>query len=164
MSDDNAETPNPGGRPTIFSEEIAEAIFTRMENGESVRSICLDEAMPCRTTLHRWLADEEKKSFRDQYARACDARAEAIFEEIIDIADTSIEAEKVTTKANGDQETVVGDAVERSKLRVDARKWVVAPAGAKRDSDKLNVEATGKDGTPLAPPLVHVYLPNNGRD
>ena len=79
--------------------------------------------MPARTTIHRWLADETKREFRDQYAHACEERAEGIFEEIIEIADTPVLAEKVVTKSDGKQEITTGDAVERSKLMVDARKW-----------------------------------------
>ena len=148
----------------MYTQEIADRLCMRMEDGESVRTICLDEDMPGRATVYRWLADEENKSFRDQYARAIDARAEKIFEEIIDIADTPVEAEKVTTKADGKREITTGDAVERSKLRVDARKWVVARLAPKKYGEKLNIEATGKDGAPLPPAVVQVYLPSNGRD
>jgi hypothetical protein len=151
-------------RPTDFTQEIADRMCLRMEDGESVRAICLDDDMPGRATVYRWLADEEHTSFRDQYARAIEARAEKIFEEIIEIADTPVEAEKVLTKADGKQEITTGDAVERSKLRVDARKWVVARLAPKKYSEKLNIEATGKDGTPLPPAVVQVYLPSNGRD
>jgi hypothetical protein len=152
------------GRPSAFTQEIADAICERMAEGESVRTVCLDEGMPDRSTVHRWLADEDHKSFRDQYARACDARAEKIFEEIIEIADTSVEAEKVTTRSDGKQEVTTGDAVERSKLRVDARKWVVARLAPKKYSEKLNIEATGKDGAPLPVPVVQIYIPDNGRE
>jgi hypothetical protein len=152
------------GRPTDYTDQLAALICSRIAAGESLRSVCRDDVMPARTTIHRWLADETKKEFRDQYAQACDERAEGIFEEIIEIADTPVPAEKVVTKADGKQEVTTGDAVERSKLQVDARKWVVARMAPKKYGDKLNVEATGKDGAPLPPAVVQIYLPSNGRD
>ena len=34
------------GRPSVYSEEVAVELFSRMAGGESVRSICRDEHMP----------------------------------------------------------------------------------------------------------------------
>lgn len=44
------------GRPTIYTRTILNKICARIEVGESLRSICLDDAMPARSTVHRWLA------------------------------------------------------------------------------------------------------------
>ena len=39
------------GRPSDYSAEIAEAICDRLVNGESLRAVCADPAMPARATV-----------------------------------------------------------------------------------------------------------------
>ncbi|WP_409517273.1 hypothetical protein [Diaphorobacter sp.] len=46
---------------------MAERICERLADGESLRSICLGEKMPSKTTVFRWLRQFD--SFRDQYLR-----------------------------------------------------------------------------------------------
>ncbi|ELY5861529.1 DNA packaging protein, partial [Cronobacter sakazakii] len=73
------------GRPSDYTEELAEIICLRLAEGESLRSVCRDEGMPSKQTVLRWLARNE--SFRAQYVRAKEEGAEAIAEELFDIAD-----------------------------------------------------------------------------
>jgi hypothetical protein len=54
--------------------------------------------------------------------------------------------------------------VQRDKLIIETDLKLLAKWNPKKYGDKVNVEATGKDGAPLIPPAVHVYLPGNGRD
>lgn len=106
------------GRPSDYSDAIADKICDRLADGESLRKICLDEDMPSKSAVFRWLASNE--TFRDQYARARDAQADTLADEILDIADDG------SNDFMGDDEKYNGDAVQRSKLRVDARKWIAA--------------------------------------
>jgi hypothetical protein len=140
------------GRPSSFTQEQADAICERLANGESLRKICEDESMPSKTTVMRWLADEKNSSFRDQYARAREEQADHYAAEIIEIADTYVVAEKRTTKANGDIEVVTGDAVERARLKVDARKWYASKLAPKKYGDKL--ELAGDKDRPLTLEIV----------
>ena len=52
------QTKNPPkrGRSFGYSTEIAETICDRLVNGESLRTICADPAMPAKATVCRWLA------------------------------------------------------------------------------------------------------------
>jgi hypothetical protein len=54
------------GRPSYYSAEIAETICGRLVDGESLRAICADPAMPARATVFRWLArnQEFRRSLR----------------------------------------------------------------------------------------------------
>ena len=61
-------------------------ICERLVEGESLRSICLSDDMPHRGTIFRWL--EAHEDFRDQYARAREAQADTLADEITHIADT----------------------------------------------------------------------------
>lgn len=127
------------GRPSKFTQAIADKICDAIADGRSLRSICEDEGMPSKTAVMRWLGDEDNQAFRDQYARAREAQADKYAEEIIEIADTPVIGEKTTTKPNGDVETVTGDTVDRARLRVDARKWLAARLAPKKYGDKLAV-------------------------
>ena len=56
------------GRPSAYSDKIAEAICERLINGESLRAICADPRMPAKATVFRWLASNQE--FRRSYALA----------------------------------------------------------------------------------------------
>lgn len=116
------------GRPTVFSQDIADAICERLADGESLRKICLADDMPGKATVFRWLASDPV--FQDQYARAREAQADAFADEILDIADDG------SNDFMGDDEKYNGDAVQRSRLRVDARKWLAGKLKPKVYGDK----------------------------
>ena len=116
------------GRPSGFSEELADAICERLAEGQSLRKICLADDMPNKATVFRWLA--ANKVFSDQYARAREAQADTLADEILDIADDG------ANDYMGENETYNGDAVQRSKLRVDARKWLAGKLRPKVYGDK----------------------------
>jgi hypothetical protein len=54
------------GRTSGYDVGIAETICERLLNGESLRAICADPAMPARATVFRWLARNQE--FRRSYA------------------------------------------------------------------------------------------------
>lgn len=76
-----------------------------------------------------------------RYARACEARAESIFEDIIEIADEANADLIISEKGNL---VVNGEAVQRSKLRVDARKWVLSKLDPKKYGDRQQLEHSGE--------------------
>lgn len=129
-----------------YSKEQIENIFNlicdRIENGESVKAILRDENMPSSQTFWKWLDEDTKKS--NQYARACELRAESIFDEMFDIADdgTNDWVEKYDKSGNSYYE-LNGEHVQRSRLRIDARKWALSKMNPKKYGDKLDI--TSKD-------------------
>jgi hypothetical protein len=50
-----------------------------------------------------------------------------------------------------DRKAADAAAVNRDRLRVDTRKWLLSKALPKIYGDKLTAELTGKDGAPLEP-------------
>ena len=130
------------GRPSSFTQEVADTMCERIADGESLRSICLDEEMPSKTTVMRWLASNEL--FRDQYARAREMQADALFDEILDIADDGdndwMERKGEDGQSLGWREN--GEALRRSALRVDARKWMAGKLQPKKYSEKMQMDAT----------------------
>lgn len=128
-------------RPSGFNQEIADLICERLIKPESLRSICLEEGMPSKTTVFRWL--EANEEFRDQYARAREFQADVHVDEIIDIADTPVIGEKTKSGADGKTETMTGDMIEHRRLQVDTRKWIASKMRPKKYGDKLDVEHAG---------------------
>jgi len=128
------ETKDQGGRPSIYTDELAATICQRMAEGESLRSICEDVDMPGQRTVFRWLCDGEHEEFWQQYARAREMQAEHFAGEIIEIADSS-----ASDRFTDDKGKVLVDheVVARDRLRVDTRKWLMARMAPKKYGDKL---------------------------
>jgi hypothetical protein len=149
------EGAKPVGRPSSYTEQIGDAICERIADGESLRSICTDEDMPNKATVFRWLAANDQ--FRDQYARAREVQADSLFDDILAIADDRsndwVEKRGSDGEVIGWQEN--GEALRRSVLRVDARKWMAGKLQPKKYGDKQQMEVTGKDGAPIEQALTH---------
>jgi len=123
-------------RPSIFTEELANKICERLSNGESLLKICEDDEMPDRTTVHRWLLEKDKKEFYNKYEEAINIRTENMFDELNNIADISDKQE----------------SAQRSRLRVDTRKWYLSKVMPKKYGDKLDLTTDGeKLPTPIIP-------------
>lgn len=137
------------GRPSKFTQDIADAICSRIAEGESLRAICTDAGLPSARTVHVWLDDKE--GFLQQYVRAREAQADFYAEEILDIADYD-ERDWSELKDDSGRVTgikVDGEAIQRSKLRVDTRKWLMSKLSPKKYGDKL--ELGGPDGSSIIP-------------
>ena len=97
-------------------ETVKDIICDRISGGESLNGICREEGMPHKVTVFRWLADDE--NFRNRYARARETQADALFDEVLSIADT----EEDTNKA---------------RVRIDARKWMAGKLRPKVYGEKV---------------------------
>lgn len=126
-----------GGRPSEFTQEIADAICERIAEGESLRTICRDDEMPNRSTVFRWLA--ARPEFSDQYARAREAQAEALFEDMLEIADDASGDTKIVGRDGEEREVCDTEFVQRSKLRIDTRKWMAGKLAPKKYGEKLEL-------------------------
>lgn len=133
------------GRPSDYTDALADLICERIADGESLRGICKADDMPHAGTVCRWLVRHD--AFREQYARAREIQADVLFDEILDIADTPFEGVKTKTVEDDDGtrvETQTGDMIEHRRLQVDARKWMLGRMQPKKYGDKLAL--TGADG------------------
>lgn len=137
-----AGEPN-SGRPLSYTQEIADIICDRLSLGESLRSICDDDAMPSRMTVFRWLRrdDEIGTAFRDQYAHAREAQADSLFDEMNEIADdgTNDWMEKRDKDGALIGWQLNGEHVQRSKLRIETRKWQAAKLKPKKYGEKIDI-------------------------
>ena len=127
------------GRPTDYTDELAAAICERLADGESLKAVCADDAMPARSSVYLWLATYQ--TFSDMYARAKGECADLLADEILEIADQYDQAKE---KLEGGI-----DHIQRAKLRIDARKWVAAKLKPKVYGEKVHNEHSGPDGKPI---------------
>ena len=131
------------GRPSTYSQEVADAICEHIAHGKSLVSYCLQDGAPSYRAVMRWL--EANETFRQNYAQAREAQADYLAEEIVQIADDGLND---TYEVDGETRTNQ-DVVARSRLRVDARKWYAARMAPKKYGDKVQAEVTGANGGPI---------------
>ena len=138
-----------GGRPTDYTEELGSEICARLAEGESMRKVSRDEAMPSTVTMFTWLRIHPE--FLNQYDRAKKECADMYAEEIVEIADDSANDYIDAVDENGatGATKLNTEHVQRSRLRVDARKWVASKLKAKKYGDKTQQEVSGPGGGPI---------------
>lgn len=132
----------PTGRNS-FTQDFADRICERLAEGRSLRSICSDDDMPSVSSVCKWLG--QFPSFAEQYARAREAQADAIFDQILHIADTPVEGERVKIGADG-VEITREDMLGHRRLQIDARKWMAGKLQPKKYGDKLELDHKGELG------------------
>ncbi|ACI54021.1 hypothetical protein FHX14_005979 [Rhizobium sp. BK619] len=130
------------GRPTKFTQALAEKICERIADRESLRAICRDEDMPAKSTVLSWLADDGKAAFRARYALAREILADGFVDELVEIADDRsndwIEKKNAAGETTGWQEN--GEAIRRSQLRIATRQWVAEKLRPKKYGSKAEPE------------------------
>lgn len=115
------------------------------EKGYSLTKCLKINKMSSRTFNEILEADPQ---LQKRYARACTDRADAIFEEIFDIADDNRGDMKIIFDRNGNAiETEDKEFTSRARLRIDARKWALAKMNPKKYGDKL--ELSGDEDRPI---------------
>ena len=113
--------------------------------------------MPSIQTIFNWL--HRKPSFFALYARAREIQAEVLADDIVATADAALIGNKTKQSKGKDgkiqAEVFTGDNVERSKLMVDARKWVASKLLPKKFGDRSQFEPPLGDD-PLAETVAHM--------
>lgn len=102
-----------------FSQVLFDQICDRIADGDSLRTICRDKGMPNKASVFKWLAEDPALS--DQYARAREAQADSLVDDMLAIADD-------TSREPNDR-----------RVAVDARKWVASKLRPKAYGDKLDL-------------------------
>lgn len=124
------------GRPSTYSQELADKICEQLALGKSIRTVCASSDMPAMSTFFMWL--RQKPGFSEQYARAKEEATEAMAEELQDIADDSFNV----IVGGGDKSDSA--RVQAYKLRIDTRKWLMSKMKPKKYGDKLDVTSGGE--------------------
>lgn len=120
-----------------YDQNKADEICALITDGWTIRDICALDGMPCMKVLFRWLRENES-TFGKQYERAKEEQAEIMVQEILQIADDGRNDWMDKQLKNGDVARVIDhEHVQRSRLRVEARKWAASKFKPKKYGDRL---------------------------
>lgn len=126
-----------------WSVELENAICSAIAiNAKGLDEICEENEFPNARSVYRRLIESEE--FCQRYARARELQLQVLADQIIPLADKDRICQKRTIKADGSEEIVILDQVERTKLQIDSRKWLLAKLNPKKYGDKI--EHTGEVG------------------
>lgn len=149
-------------------DEAFEAICMQIEEGFSLREIFRMEGQPmCRQTFYKLM--NEKQSRVDRYARATEIRAALIFDEMLEIADDGTNDYMTITKGDMQYNVEDREVTSRSKLRIDARKWILSKMNPKKYGERVDLQHSGFDGGVIKTENTHKvifedYSGDNGND
>ena len=92
-------------------------------------------------TVFNWLTDNSRPGFLEKYNKAKELQAEYYADELIDIADDTSNDYMEKVLISGEVVQVVNsEHIQRSRLRVDTRKWVASKLLPKRYGDKQELD------------------------
>lgn len=148
------------GRKT-FSPELGTKICLLLAGGESLRAICKRDDMPVRSIVHEWVLGNPE--FAAQYEMAQSLRADDLFDECLEIADDTSRDFITKTRPDGSTyEAPDTEHINRSRLRVDTRKWACGRMLPKKYGDRVVNEMVGEGGGPLVVKLVKYGAEDDG--
>lgn len=127
---------------TTYTKKIADQICALLAQGISLRTICKRNDMPGLETVFGWL--RKNASFSEQYARAKEEASDALIEEMLDIADDGANDWMETHDPENPGWKFNHEHVQRSKLRVDTRKWYASKLKPKKYGDKVDLTSGGE--------------------
>jgi hypothetical protein len=107
----------------VYSDELAEEICGRLQQGESLNAICKDAGMPSESTVRGWAADDYQ-GFSAKYTRARELGFLWMADDILRIADRD-EAK-----------------CDRDRLRIDTRKWLLSKCLPKVYGERTQTDIT----------------------
>lgn len=137
----------PQGRPSEFDPDIASQICDQLAAGPSLLEICKNQSLPAESTVRSWALDNVQ-GFAAKYTRARELGYLRMADEMLGIADDGLNDWIERRRQDGSVETVPDhEHISRSKLRFDARRWLLSKCLPKIYGDRL--EHTGPDGGPI---------------
>lgn len=107
----------------------------------------VDLEFPSSGLVYQWLNPEHEKydaEFATNYAYAREVRAEKVFEEMLEIADTPKTGETVKIDPDGITRTK-SDMIQHRRLQIETRQWMLARMMPKKYGNKLETTLQGGD-------------------
>ena len=127
-----------------LTDEVRETVLRGLAEGKSLRTACAELG------ISHWMwnrALSAEPELAHQYAHAKEVGLDAMAEEILEISDDGTNDWMERTGKAGEVVgyQVNGEHVQRSKLRVDSRKWLLSKMAPKKYGDKVQQEISGGD-------------------
>lgn len=141
----SASAPQIGRPPFEWTEEIEDTILSGIMAGESVISMTgpyRPEGMPSQVTFYKRLLNDE--AFAKRYARAKELLADHEFDEMREIADNASNDWMERNDPDNPGWVFNHDHVQRSKLRIDTRKWRASKLAPKKYGERVELEHSGE--------------------
>lgn len=116
-----------GGRPSHYNEKIAREICDNIAiSTDGIRKLCSKfPHWPNPDTIYQWRIKHPQ--FAEWYAKAKQDQIQAYVDEIAEIADDTSHDTLIRQNKNGDDyEVCNSEWINRSRLRVDTRKWIAS--------------------------------------
>ena len=132
--------------------ELIRKVLSHVEEGKSLRKACEEIGIP-RTTFEDWERADEALAV--QYAHAREKRADLIFEEMLQIADTPKIGTIETAKEWG-TEVQTKDMVDHRKLQIETRKWMLGKMSPKKYGERLDLTHANPDGSALTVKILRL--------
>lgn len=132
-----------------WTEELEDSICSAIAiNPKGLEAICAEnESFPSPAAIYIRL--NKSKDFVEKYARAREMQLQVLADELVPLADQDRICKKRTIKADGSEEIVILDQVERTRLQIETRKWLLGKLAPKKYGDKVQNEHSGPDGGPI---------------
>jgi hypothetical protein len=140
------------GRPSKFTQEIADEIARRLCEGEPLAAICRDPKMPGVTTVWEW--QKGKPEFSEAIARAREVGFDVIATECLEIADDSSGDVRLVGDGGDEREVCNTEFVQRAKLRIETRLKLLAKWDPKRYGDAVQLKHADANGDRLVVEIV----------
>lgn len=126
------------GRPTTFTQEMADTICERIAEGFPLATMCREPGMPAWRTVYQW--QEAHPEFYAAIARARVSGYDRIAAECLEIANSPLEGVEVTEKGDGTVETKRGDMLGHRKLQIETRLKLLAKWDPRRYGELTRIE------------------------
>lgn len=132
------------GRPSEYSQELADTICDEIITGASMASICAKADRPSESMVYRWLG--EHAYFRERLAGAREVQADRMMHQILEITDdASRDVVEVEGWDGKPQYRERFTASARDKLKIDARfKLMALLAPKKYGTKQLDITSGGQ--------------------
>jgi hypothetical protein len=150
------------GGPLVYTPDVAERICEGLRSGRTLHDLCAGDDMPADSTVLHWMKTD-RDGFAARYLQAREIGYMAMADEIIAIADdasndwkafssevgSGSREENASEEKRGDQRVPDRESVERSRVRITARCWLLSRMLPRIFGDRLSVEATHAAGDSL---------------
>lgn len=137
------------GRPSAYTPELADRILDRLKTGMTLNQVCREnDDFPESPTVRNW-AIKNIEGFSSRYAEAREIGYLSMADDCLDIADdaTNDWVRRHNERTGQSEDVFNAEHYQRSRLRLDTRKWLLSKCLPKIYGDKLALG--GPDGGPL---------------
>lgn len=150
-----SEKKHPVGRPTKYTKELAEEICeTIASSSKGLTRLCKENKnWPNRSNIMKWL--RKYPEFRDLYTKSKQDQVDVFVDEILEIADDTSNDTLIRIDKNGEEQEICNSEwINRSRLRVDTRKWLAAKLCPRVYGERAIKEHVSEDAKSLIERII----------